>query len=215
MKAFILAAGRGERLGKLTATIPKPLLVVQGAPLIVHHLRRLKAQGFFEIMINVSYLAEKIQAALGDGRDFGLSIQYSYEPVRLETAGGIRQVLSWFEDEKFLLINADIFTEFPFESLRTVAADAHLVLVPNPLSHPNGDYALANGKVSAAGLPRYTYSGIAVYHPSIFERYAPGYRKLTEVFEGLIQQQALYGALYIGQWVDVGSPEVYEAMTHG
>ena len=94
MKVFILAAGRGLRLRPLTDTLPKPLLTAGGKPLIVWHLERLAASGFKDIVINHAHLGERIEAALGDGRRFGVNIGYSPEPSgALETAGGIAKAL--------------------------------------------------------------------------------------------------------------------------
>ena len=99
MKAFILAAGRGERMRPLTDTTPKPLLMAGGKPLIVWHLERLAASGFREVIINHSHLGEQIVDALGDGEQFGLSIRYSPEPPgALETAGGIARALPLLGD---------------------------------------------------------------------------------------------------------------------
>lgn len=89
MKAMILAAGRGERLRPLTDEIPKPLIKVAGKSLIEYHLENLANAGFKEIIINTAWLAEKIHDALGDGSNYGVSIQYSDEGNALETAGGI------------------------------------------------------------------------------------------------------------------------------
>ena len=87
MKAFILAAGRGERMRPLTDTTPKPLLLAGGKPLIVWHLERLATCDFKEVVINHSHLGQQIVDALGDGHQFGLSIRYSAEPPgALETA---------------------------------------------------------------------------------------------------------------------------------
>ena len=94
MKAMVLAAGRGERLRPLTDTVPKPLVSVGGAPLIVWHLRALARVGIRDVIINLSWLGERLRAALGDGADFGVRIRYSEEgPVPLETGGGILRAL--------------------------------------------------------------------------------------------------------------------------
>lgn len=87
MKAMILAAGLGKRMRPLTDHCPKPLLPVAGKPLIVHHIERLRQAGIHELVINVSYRAEQIMAALGDGSAHQVSIQWSHEPSPLETGG--------------------------------------------------------------------------------------------------------------------------------
>ena len=109
MKAFILAAGRGERMRPLTDHTPKPLLLAGGKPLIVWHLERLAAAGFREIVINHAHLGAQIEEALGDGSRWGLHIQYSPEPPgALETAGGIATALPLLGDRPFLVANGDV-----------------------------------------------------------------------------------------------------------
>ncbi len=115
MKAFILAAGRGERMRPLTDHTPKPLLPVGGKPLIAWHLERLAAAGFTEVVINHAHLGEKIEAALGDGSQWGLRIRYSPEPPgALETAGGIANALPLLGDEAFLVVNGDVYCDIDF-----------------------------------------------------------------------------------------------------
>ena len=143
MKAMILAAGRGERMRPLTDRSPKPLLVVGGKPLIVWHLERLAAAGFVDVVINHAHLGEQIEAALGNGSHWGLSIEYSTEKVALETAGGIANALPLLGENPFLVVNGDIYTEVDFSQLKTALQpnkQAHLVLVNNPPQHPNGDF---------------------------------------------------------------------------
>ena len=89
MKAMILAAGRGTRMAPLTDTCPKPLIPLCGTPLIVHHLQKLAAAGFTEVVINHAWLGEQIEAALGNGSRWGLMIRYSAETTALETGGGV------------------------------------------------------------------------------------------------------------------------------
>ena len=141
MKAMILAAGRGERMRPLTDATPKPLLRVGGQCLIEYHLKALQRAGIREAVINLGHLGEQIQALLGDGQRYGLDIRYSHEEDHiLDTGGGIHHALPMMGEEPFLVINGDIFTDFPFESLRGRAvALAHVVLVANPVHHPQGD----------------------------------------------------------------------------
>ena len=162
MKAMILAAGRGERLRPLTDTTPKPLLEVRGKPLIVYHLEALARAGFAEIVINLSWLGEKIRDRLGTGEAFGVRIAYSEEATALETAGGILQALPLL-GERFVVVNADIFTDYDFSRLREVTAAAHLVLVDNPGHNSGGDFSLDDGAVGNRGKPMHTFSGIAQY----------------------------------------------------
>jgi N-acetyl-alpha-D-muramate 1-phosphate uridylyltransferase len=142
--AMILAAGLGKRLWPLTQSTPKPLLQVQGRPLIEHHVLRLTQAGFSPLVINVSHLGEQIKAHLGDGRRFSNRIVYSEEELPLETAGGIIQALPLLGETPFLVISADIFTDFPIEKLLSIHPDwAHLILMQNPDWHPKGDFGLS------------------------------------------------------------------------
>jgi MurNAc alpha-1-phosphate uridylyltransferase len=152
MKAMLLAAGRGERMRPLTDALPKPLLEAGGKPLLAWHLERLAAAGIREVVINVSWLGERIIERFGDGAGYGLAIAWSREsPAPLETAGGIATALPLLGDAPFLLVNSDVYADCDLARLATVHlanALAHLVLVPNPEHHPRGDFS---GRKGAAG----------------------------------------------------------------
>ena len=214
LNAMILAAGRGERMRPLTDTVPKALLPVGGKPLIVHHIEKLASAGCRKLVINHAHLGAQIEAALGNGRRFGLDIRYSPEAEALETAGGIAQALPLLGTEPFVVVNADVFSDLNYEklftaaaSLRTSARLAHLVLVPNPSHHPGGDFAL-NGDSVALDGPRFTFSGIAAYQPAMFESIVPGTRaRLGELLKKAIGENVVGGELYEGRWCDVGTPQ--------
>lgn len=211
MKAMILAAGRGERLRPLTESTPKPLLDVAGRPLIGWHLRRLAAAGFREVVINVSHLAEQIVAALGDGAGYGVRIAYSREREPLETAGGIANARALLGQAPFLLVNGDVYCEADFQALREKALKsslAHLVLIPNPPHHPNGDFTLERGFIGNAPEPRYTYSGIAVMSPALVASVPAGEKApLAPLLRQAAEQRRITGELYAGLWQDVGTAE--------
>ena len=211
MKAMILAAGRGERMGSLTAEQPKPLLTVGGKPLIEHHLQRLAASGIGEVVINLSYRGAQIRDRLGDGRRWGLTIAYSEEgEPPLETGGGIVQALPLLGESPFLLVNSDVYTAFDFAAL-TEAGESTLVLVPNPAHHLGGDFGLsADARVTAAP-PFLTYAGIAVLAPALFAGLERGRRPLKPVLDAAIARDELGGCYYDGLWLDVGMPERLEA----
>jgi N-acetyl-alpha-D-muramate 1-phosphate uridylyltransferase len=212
---MLLAAGRGERLRPLTDTLPKALVPVLGKPLIAWHLERLAAAGFRDAVVNVAHLGEKITAALGDGRRFGVSIRYSREPEPLETAGGIASALPLLDAAPFLLVNADIFCEYDFARLRGFALGtrlAHLVLVPNPPHRPNGDFALEDGTVRGkpgdGTVPRYTYAGLAVVAPRLVDGVAAGTKApLAPLLYAAADRGQLGGEAYDGLWQDVGTVE--------
>lgn len=210
MKAMILAAGRGERLRPLTDTLPKPLVKVAEQSLIEYHLYSLAKAGITEVIINCSWLAEKIMATLGDGSRYGLTIEYSLEAGSpLETAGGIIQVLDKFSNEAFIVVNGDIWTDYDFSTLpKDFSGLAHLVLVDNPEHNTKGDFALDSGKhtnkLSTSGN-LLTFSGIAVYKPELFTKLSKGIRPLGPLLRDAIEQQQVTGEYYSGAWFDVGT----------
>lgn len=211
MKAMILAAGRGERMGVLTAAAPKPLLEIAGVSLIERHLERVAASGIEDVVINLSYRGTQIRDRLEDGRRFGLSIRYSDEgEPPLETAGGIIEALPLLGDEPFLLVNADAYTDFDFAQLLVEAERSTLVLVPNPPHNPNGDFGLDEGGLVRSAPPLLTYAGIAVLEPALFAGLARGRRPLKPVLDAAVARRALRGFFYDGLWLDVGTPERLE-----
>ena len=211
---MLLAAVRGERMRPLTDRTPKALLPVRGKPLIVYHLERLARSGVREVVINLAWLGAQIRSTLGDGSAFGLSIQYSDEGTEaLETGGGIFRALPLLGGEPFLVVNADVFTEFEFDTLRMAErALAHLVLVPNPAHHPEGDFALEGQWVSASGARRWTYAGIGLYRPQLFQDCRPGRFALLPLLQRAIAAQRLQGQIYRGPWSDVGTAERLAAL---
>lgn len=219
MKAMILAAGRGERMRPLTDHTPKPLLQVGGKPLIVWHLEKLATAGFREVVINHAHLGAKIEAALGDGTKWGLTISYSPElPGALETAGGIARALPLLGDAPFLVVNGDVFCDVDFGQFsRSTAAieqkcpdaGARLLLVSNPAHHAAGDFALAGDWVIPANDGQtFTYAGIGVFSPAMFAQVPVGQpMKLRPLLDAAIAAGTLAGEHYTGRWVDVGTPE--------
>ena len=209
MRAMILAAGRGKRLRPHTDTLPKPLLPVRGKPLIEYHLEALATAGFREIVINRGHLGERLPEALGDGERWGVTIHWSVEPPEaLETGGGLHQALPLLGTGPFLAVNGDIWTDYPFTRLRSVKCDyAHLVMIPNPPHNPGGDFHLAGGRLHPDGDPRLTYSGIAVYHPRLFEGCTAGRFSVVPLLLDAMREHIVTGEHYDGAWSDVGTPE--------
>lgn len=210
MRAMILAAGKGERMRPLTLNTPKPLIPVAGVPLIEYHLGALARAGFTEVVINHAWLGEKIEAHVGNGERFGLQVTYSRETQPLETGGGIFQALKYLGDEPFAVVNGDIWTDYDFSALRRpLAGLAHLVLVPNPEHHPEGDFLLADGRVQlpSTSVDTLTYSGIAVLHPKLFADSAAGAFKLAPLLRFAMRDGDVSGEPFDGHWIDVGTPE--------
>lgn len=210
MKAMILAAGRGERMRPLTDHTPKPLLSVAGRPLIEHTINQLVSAGFTEIVINHAHLGQQIEDKLGNGTQLGAKIDYSPEGEQaLETAGGIINALPLLGNEPFLVVNGDIATDFPFADLKKIPVEfAHIVLIDNPLHHPQGDFALDNsGNFIENDNQRYTFSGIGLYHPDLFSKTPPGKSKLAPLLREAIAAKKATGQHYSGFWMDIGTPE--------
>ncbi|WP_447956150.1 N-acetylmuramate alpha-1-phosphate uridylyltransferase MurU [Vreelandella sp. EE7] len=205
MKAMILAAGLGTRMRPLTDTCPKPLLPVGGKALIEHHLEHLRLAGIDEVVINVSYRADQIIEALGDGERFGLSIRYSVEPTPLETGGGIFNALPLLGEAPFLLVNGDVWCDWLPTPTLAPGKLAHLVLVDNPPQHPEGDFAIIEGLARMA-TPALTYSGIGVLHPALFENCSAGAFALAPLFKAAIAKGLVSAEHFAGHWVDVGTP---------
>jgi MurNAc alpha-1-phosphate uridylyltransferase len=217
MKAMVLAAGRGERMRPLTLDRPKPLLEVAGLPLIGHHLHALAMAGFRDVVVNVSWLGDRIRAALGDGSRYNVRLRYSDEGTEpLETGGGIFRALPLLGPAPFLVLNGDVWTDFPYAKLRESLrpADlAHVVLVENPAHNPRGDFVLRSGRIIEEGpepgdeQERFTFSGVGVYRPELFGGCADGVFKLAPLIRAAARDGRASGELHDGEWMDVGTPE--------
>ena len=208
----------------LTHETPKPLLKVGGVPLLEHHLLGLREAGVSEVVVNASYLGDQIAAFCGDGGRWGLRIRVSREAAPLETAGGIIEALPLLSELPFLVVNGDVYCDYPFKRLidRPVeSGQAHLVLVDNPAHHPEGDFRLVDGRVlqpedivNSAGRSRntLTFSGIALYGADFFASYERGKRALKPLLDEAILQGRLSGEPFGGVWSDVGTPERLAAL---
>ncbi len=214
MNAMILAAGRGERMRPLTDRVPKSLLVAGGKPLIVRHLEKLAGAGFARVVINHAYLGPAIEAALGDGSRYGVEIAYSPEREALEAAGGIANALPLLGAAAYVVINADVFSDYDYSGLARVLARldargpaAHLLLVDNPPHNPQGDFALNEGRVALVGS-QLTFSGIAAYRPEMFAGIVRGAKaKLAPLLREHIGRGRVTGEHYRGCWRDIGTPQ--------
>jgi len=218
---MILAAGQGKRMRPLTDNLPKPLLKAGQHALIEYQIYNLAQAGFTEIVINHAYLGAMIENALGNGDRYGVQIHYSPEKIVLETAGGIANAMSLLTDTHktipFLVVNGDIYCDFDYLSLRAtldamLAPEnqclAHLVLVDNPEHHPEGDFSLQDGYLRLEGTQKFTFSGIGIYHPQLFQSIMPGEAaKLAPILRRAMQENTVTGEYFSGEWIDVGTPE--------
>lgn len=207
---MILAAGRGTRMRELTDNCPKPLLRVAGKHLIEYHIQALAMASIQNIVINTAYLGHMLEATLGDGSRWGVNIKYSHEQeLGLETAGGIINALPLLGDKPFIVVNGDIWSDYDFAQL--TLGDEHLaklILVDNPAHNPDGDFGLdADMLLNMSSLPRYTFSGISIYHPDFFEGLPNGFLALREPLRKGIQKACISADYYSGDWQDIGTPE--------
>jgi MurNAc alpha-1-phosphate uridylyltransferase len=213
MRAMILAAGRGERMRKMTELLPKPLLHVAGHYLIEYSLCSLKRAGIKEIVINVSYRSNQIKEALGDGSRYGVNIFYSEEEERLETGGGVFKALPQLGPEPFLVLSSDVITDYPLAKLpRKLSGLAHLVLVDNPVFHPQGDFGLQDDRVTMKmkDSSSYTFANIGIYHPDLFLGCEASHFPLNKLLFPAVQNNRVTGESFQGKWFNVGTPEQLE-----
>lgn len=232
MKAMILAAGLGSRMRPLTDHTPKPLLKAAGKPLIEYHIEGLAAAGIKDLVINTSWLGHQISDYVESNSTSRSTIQVVHEDEPLETAGGIinalallvgtreGQVATSEDDEFFVVVNGDVWTNFDYRELLDIAPTlppstlAHLVLVDNPPQHPEGDfYLLANGALSdhdrADGQPceKLTFSGISLINAKLFNNCTPGKQPLAPLLRDAMKQQRISGHKTNCTWMDIGTPD--------
>jgi MurNAc alpha-1-phosphate uridylyltransferase len=205
---MILAAGRGERMRPLTEKLPKPMLEVGGHRLIEYHLASLHELGVRDVVVNLSWHGERIREALGDGAARGLSIHYSEEgPEPLGTGGGLHAALPLLGFEPFLVLNGDVWTDFPLRSLKALPGSlAHLVLVENPEHHPGGDYSLGPEGRAGNDAEKLTFSGVSMLDPRLFDGCEPGVFPLKPLLDRALAAGRLTGQRHAGTWRDVGTP---------
>ena len=208
---MILAAGRGERMRPLTDALCKPMVPVRGAPLIEYHIKKLVAIGVTRIVINVSYLAEQLMQTLGAGERFGCDLVYSVEREPLESGGGVATASPHFRGSVFILVSADIYSDFDYarllphvHAIENSLARAHFVLVTPTPGDPGGEFALdAAGRVHS-GQPRLTLANIAVLPTSPCRTWPRGERfKLLPHYQRWVDGGSVSGELFTGLWRNV------------
>jgi len=210
MKAMILAAGRGERMRPLTDATPKPLLMAGSKRLIEYHLYNLATAGFKDVVINVAWLGQQIIDTIGSGEKYNLNIVYTNEGDQaLETGGGIYNALPLLGSEPFLVVNGDVWTDYPFKKLYDfpLKEKAHLVLVNNPEHHPEGDFSILENRLTEGGVEKFTFSGIGVYSADFFINHSQQKYPLAPMIRKYISENNISGELYTGKWMDIGTEQ--------
>jgi MurNAc alpha-1-phosphate uridylyltransferase len=220
--AMILAAGRGERMQPLSDSAPKPLLNVGGKPLIVWQIRALAQAGYRKLVINAAHLASQLVAALGDGSAHGVDIAWSLEAEPLETAGGIATAMPLLPEGPILIVSGDLWTTFDYSTLRAradlMAIDdamprVHLVMVPNPSFHPDGDFALDGNRIHREGPRKLTFGNIGIYDTALFRELPRGVKlKLLPLYHDWIARGLVSGEYFDGPWANVGTPAELAAL---
>ncbi len=217
---MILAAGRGERMRPLTDTLPKPLVVVRGAPLIEHHIRKLVAIGITRIVINASYLADRLMAKLGDGSRFGCELIYSLEAEPLESGGGVATASHHFQSKVIALVSADIYSDFDYARLVPPAAaiekgrnKAHFAMVPCVAGEPGGEFALEQDGYVSLGTSRLTLASIGLLSVAECQKW-PRERRyaLLSTYQQWAREHAVTGQIHYGQRVNVTAFADVEAL---
>jgi len=208
--AMILAAGRGERMRPLTDTLPKPLAPAGGRPLIAHTLAWLARAGIKRVVINLAWRGAQLREACGDGSAWGVHILYSDEGVQaLETGGGIVNALPLLGNEPFWVVSGDLWMQYPFAARadRLKNSDlAHLVMVPNPVFHPGGDFFLSDGRVMEVPQgERLTYGSIALLHPDLFAGCGPGVYSMVPMLRAAMKDNRVSGERFDGPWDNIGT----------
>lgn len=213
MKAMILAAGKGERMGNLTENTSKVLLQVNGKALIEYHLENLIRANVTDVVINLCYHADKIQDFLGNGQHYGLTIEYSLEEKLLGLGGGVHNALHLLGDAPFFVISGDMWTDHNYADLpKQLESKAHLVMTDNPPFHPNGDYPLENGIILMPGKNNLNYAGFGVFHPDLFRNSGAGSYGITKVLNPVIDEGLVTGEHFQGAWMNINTPKELEAL---
>jgi N-acetyl-alpha-D-muramate 1-phosphate uridylyltransferase len=217
MYALILAAGRGKRMLPLTKTTPKPMLPIGQSTLIEQQIEKLVQAGIQDIVITLHHLSDQIFNKIGDGKRWGISIQYSREEQLLNTGSGIIYALDKIHSQKFLVVNSDIYTDFPYKKLVkfNLNSHGHLILVSTPYNH-EADFGLNKHIVTSSNINsyNYTFSGISLLDKKIFEAHniniiGKQTVSLASILKAAVAQQNLSGEHYNGYWIDAGTHQNY------
>ncbi len=210
-RAVILAAGLGTRLKWMTRNRPKALMRIQGEAAIVHVIRQLAGQGIRQIAVNTHHHADILMDYLGNGSKLGVNVVFSQENELLNSGGGVRTALEKLSGEGLVLVhNADVMADVNVQKLANQCPKhgCSLALVANPSHHPKGDFAIKNGLVCLQGEPRYTFSGVSVWHDSVLNAYPKNTSfSLLEPMRNMMEKQCCAGLLHRGQWFDIGRPK--------
>ena len=200
MKAIILSSGKGTRMMPLTKDMPKPMLEVNGEPLIAHKIKLLEDASINEIFINVAYKKDVIINYIKSLNKNIHLIDEGDEP--LGTAAGIRNIVSQLKDESFIVINSDVWTDYRLDQLKELDLNdnlAHIILIETP-DYLAGDFDISDDTISVG--KKYVFSGIGKYHTELFKKYND--KDLGDILRA---EEKISFSIYDRQWMDIGTPE--------
>ncbi len=200
MKAIILSSGKGTRMMPLTKDMPKPMLEVNGEPLIAHKIKLLEDASINEIFINVAYKKDVIINYIKSLNKNIHLIDEGDEP--LGTAAGIRNIVSQLKDESFIVINSDVWTDYRLDQLKELDLNdnlAHIILIETP-DYLAGDFDISDDTITVG--KKYVFSGIGKYHTELFKKYND--KDLGDILRA---EEKISFSIYEGQWMDIGTPE--------
>ena len=200
MKAIILSSGKGTRMMPLTKDMPKPMLEVNGEPLIAHKIKLLEDASINEIFINVAYKKDVIINYIKSLNKNIHLIDEGDEP--LGTAAGIRNIVSQLKDESFIVINSDVWTDYRLDQLKELDLNdnlAHIILIETP-DYLAGDFDINDDAITVG--KKYVFSGIGKYHTELFKKYND--KDLGDILRA---EEKISFSIYDRQWMDIGTPE--------
>ena len=212
MKAMILAAGFGKRLGHLTQSTPKPLIKVKGQPLIKYHLSKLLAADYSQIVINTHYLSDEIINYVENEFNNDPRITFSIEKEILGTGGGIKKALHHFGNDDFLVLNSDIYSDLDYKYFKSFASPTLFAVE----TKNQGDFNIKNSKVCLETTKNYTWMGFSVVNAEVFNHVAHlKFHYWDDCLKRHASSNNLYAEIPKINWYDVGTIQTLELLNNG
>ena len=212
MKAMILAAGFGKRLGHLTQSTPKPLIKVKGQPLIKYHISKLLAADYSQIVINTHYLSDEIINYVKNEFDNDPRIIFSIEKEILGTGGGIKKALHHFGNDDFLVLNSDIYSDLDYKYFKSFTSPTLFAVE----TKNQGDFNIKNSKVCLETTKNYTWMGFSVVNAEVFNHVAHlKFHYWDDCLKRHASSNNLYAEIPKINWYDVGTIQTLELLNNG
>lgn len=212
MKAMILAAGFGKRLGHLTQVTPKPLIKVKGQPLIKYHLSKLLAADYSQIVINTHYLSDEIINYVKNEFNNDPRIIFSIEKEILGTGGGIKKALHHFGNDDFLVLNSDIYSDLDYKYFKSFTSPTLFAVE----TKNQGDFNIKNSKVCLETTKNYTWMGFSVVNAEVFNHVAHiKFHYWDDCLKRHASSNNLYAEIPKINWYDVGTIQTLELLNNG